>query len=410
MKKLKVGGAVRDHLLGLASSDIDWVVIGETAKSMVAAGFQPVGKSFPVYLCPKTRQEYALARSEDSKGHAHFGPEVTLEEDLYRRDLSINSMAMTETGVIVDPWGGLKDVSDRVLRHTSESFRVDPMRILRVARFMSRWPEFTVHPSTMALMQQMVNEGVLDSYVPERVTAELVKGLMGAKPSRMLTTLKACGALKKILPELDCLWGIPQVEKYHPEVCTGIHIEMAVDYASKINAPAEVRMAVMLHDVGKGVTEQSVLPHHYKHEVRGGHMVKEIAKRLVFSGPMKSLAVQVAFEHGNIHACMSSKQGGLFRLLDRVGAYSNKTEKFEQLLLACECDARGRLGLENRLYPQVDYLRSALKASGGADMEAIVAESLRYGGGGEYIKEALQTDRTLKLKAWLRSREESAEA
>ena len=300
MQTYIVGGAVRDELLGFAVKDKDYVVVGSTPEAMVAAGFQPVGKDFPVFLHPHTHDEYALARTErkTAKGYkgfaVHASPEVTLEEDLARRDLTINAIAKSDNGQLIDPFNGLADIQSRVLRHVSDAFAEDPVRILRVARFSARLSDFELAPETLRLMCQMVDAGEVDALVAERVWQELVKGLMETKPSRMFEMLRACGALRKILPELDRLWGVPQPEQHHPEIDTGVHVMMVIDYAAQQNFSLPVRFAALMHDLGKGTTPQEMLPRHIGHEERSADLVKAVCKRLRVPNDCKELAVMVA--------------------------------------------------------------------------------------------------------------------
>ena len=384
MKTYLVGGAVRDSLLGIAGSDRDWVVVGSTPEAMVQAGFTPVGKDFPVFLHPRTHEEYALARTERKtapgyKGFVvHASPEVTLEEDLARRDLSINAIAQAEDGTLIDPYGGQQDLQHQVLRHVTEAFREDPVRILRVARFAARFPGFTVAAETVLLMQDMVAAGEVNALVSERVWQELSKGLVAKQPSRMLQVLRDCGALKKLLPEVDRLYGVPQPPEHHPEIDTGVHLEMVLDETAKANAPLEVRFAALCHDLGKGNTETDKLPRHIGHEERSVKLLRNLCERWRVPVHCKELAEVVAREHGNIHASQSLGAEAVLRLLGRCDAL-RRPERFALVLQACECDARGRLGLQQRDYPQSVRLQALLNAALSVDTAGISAQAMQQG-------------------------------
>lgn len=378
MSVFVVGGAVRDALMGLPVNDRDWVVVGSTPEAMTDQGFMPVGKDFPVFLHPQTREEYALARTErkTARGYKGFAvqadPSVSLEEDLARRDLTVNAMAVPEalahdapsawTGQIVDPYGGHADLKNKVLRHVTEAFAEDPVRILRVARFAARFAGFSVADETMALMRQMVEDGEADHLVPERVWQELSKGLMSEKPSRMFEVLRECGALKVLLPELDRLWGVPQRAEYHPEVDTGVHMMLVMDMAARLNKPLVVRVACLMHDLGKGTTSTDVLPRHIGHEGRSVKLLQQVCERLRVPTEGKELAEVVAREHGNIHRSADLNAEALMRLLERCDAI-RQAERFALVLRACECDARGRLGFAEVAYPQAARLLKAQQAA-----------------------------------------------
>ncbi len=352
-----VGGAIRDALLGRPGSDIDWVVVGATPDEMIAAGYLPVGKDFPVFLHPATREEYALARTERKTGRGYHGfafqasREVTLEQDLARRDLTVNAMAQDEGGRIIDPFHGQRDLREKRLRHVTDAFREDPVRILRVARFAARFDDFVVAPDTVALMREMVEAGEVDALVPERVWQELSRGLMEPRPSRMFEVLRECGALARVLPEVDRLWGVPQRADYHPEVDTGVHNMMVLDLAARLAAPLAVRFACLTHDLGKGTTPADALPRHIGHEQRSADLLKKVCQRLRVPNDCRELADVVAREHGNIHRSGEFGAAAVVRLLERCDAF-RKPQRFEEVLLACECDARGRLGLADQPYPQ----------------------------------------------------------
>ncbi|WP_197338249.1 multifunctional CCA addition/repair protein [Ralstonia solanacearum] len=396
-----VGGAIRDTLLGLPVQDRDYVVVGATPAAMEARGFRTVGKDFPVFLHPRTQAEYALARTERKtaagyKGFSvYYAPDVTLEDDLVRRDLTINAMAQRVAedgalvGPVVDPYGGQADLAARAFRHVSEAFAEDPVRILRVARFAARFAEFHVAPETNALMQRMVEAGEVDALVPERVWQEFARGLMEARPSRMFAVLRDCGALARLLPELDRLWGVPQRAEYHPEIDTGVHTMMVVDTAAAMDTPLPVRFAALVHDLGKGTTPADILPRHVGHEARSVPMIEDVCQRLRVPTDCRELAVVVAREHGNIHRSDGFDATALVRLLERCDAL-RKPERFRQALLACEADARGRLGFEHRDYPQPARLLRALQAAVSIDAGAVAK---RYADNPAHIKQAVHVAR-----------------
>ncbi|WP_026362047.1 MULTISPECIES: multifunctional CCA addition/repair protein [Methylotenera] len=367
-----VGGAVRDKLLGLPVKDKDYVVVGSTAEQMIAAGYKPVGKDFPVFLHPSTHEEYALARTERKtavgyKGFAvHASPEVTLEEDLARRDLTINAIAKnvnTKDGrqELIDPFNGLADIKSKTLRHVSDAFAEDPVRVLRAARFAARFADFTVAPETNKLMQEMVAAGEVDALVPERVWQELAKGLMEQKPSRMFEVLRACGALQKILPELDRLWGVPQPPQHHPEIDTGVHVMMVIDYAAKQNFNLPIRFAALTHDLGKGTTPIDVLPRHIGHEIRSVDLLKDVSKRLRVPNDCKELAHIVAKFHGKLHQASKMRADTLLEFLMELDVI-RQPERFNDFLKACEADSRGRTGLENCDLLEAELLKKVLQA------------------------------------------------
>ncbi|MDP3760886.1 MAG: multifunctional CCA addition/repair protein [Ramlibacter sp.] len=368
MQTYMVGGAVRDALLGLPVNDHDWVVVGATPQEMINGGYLPVGKDFPVFLHPQTREEYALARTERKTARGYHGfafhaePNVTLEQDLARRDLTINAIAQDGHGNLVDPFGGQADLKKRVLRHVTVAFREDPVRILRVARFAARFADFGLAPETLALMREMVEAGEADALVAERVWQELARGLMEDKPSRMFEVLRDCGALARLLPEVDRLWGVPQRADYHPEVDTGVHLMMVMDMSARLKAPLPVRFACLTHDLGKGTTPADILPKHIGHEERSARLLKKLCERLRVPTECRELADVVAREHGNIHRSEEFGAAALVRLLERCDAF-RKPRRFDQVLLASECDARGRLGLEEKPYPQRRRLLAALEAA-----------------------------------------------
>jgi tRNA nucleotidyltransferase (CCA-adding enzyme) len=368
MKTYVVGGAVRDAMLGLPVQDHDHVVVGATPDEMVARGFTPVGKDFPVFLHPQTHEEYALARTERKtapgyKGFVfHAEPDVTLEDDLIRRDLTINAMAQAEDGAIVDPFGGRTDLQARIFRHVSEAFAEDPVRILRVARFAARFTDFKVASETNALMHKMVEAGEVDALVPERVWQEIARGLMEEKPSRMFDVLRACGALARILPELDALWGVPQPEKHHPEIDTGDHVMMVVDYAARQGYELPIRFAALMHDLGKGLTPPGEWPKHHGHEARSVELVEQVCKRLKIPNECRDLAVMTAREHGNIGRALELRANTTVTLFERCDAF-RKPQRFLDMLRASECDHRGRAGFSDRPFPQAPHLQAALVAA-----------------------------------------------
>lgn len=372
MKTYVVGGAVRDALLGLPVQDRDHVVIGATPEQMLALGYTPVGKDFPVFLHPKTHEEYALARTErkTEKGYKgfvfHTDPSVTLEQDLIRRDLTINAIARSDDGELIDPFGGQTDLKNRVFRHVSAAFEEDPVRILRLARFAARFSEephaFTVAPETMQLMKRMVEAGEVDALVAERVWQEISRGLMEEKPSRMFDILRECGALQRLMPELDRLWGVPQPEKFHPEIDTGVHVMLVVDYAAEQNYPLAVRFAALMHDLGKGTTDPAIWPRHHGHEERGIELVKQLCERLRVPTDCRDLAIMTARDHGNVGRSLEMRPATLQDMLERNDAF-RKPERFLAMLSAARCDCFGRSGLVDIQFPQQAYLTQILHAA-----------------------------------------------
>ncbi len=379
MEIYQVGGAVRDALLGLPVKDRDFVVVGATPEQMVALGYRPVGKDFPVFLHPESQEEYALARTErkTAKGYKGFqvfaSPDVTLEEDLARRDLTINAIAQAEDGTLIDPYHGQADIRNRVLRHVSDAFIEDPVRILRAARFAARFTEFTVAPETMQLMQHMVEDGEVDALVPERVWQELAKGLMEAKPSRMFEVLRKCGALKRIMPELDRLWGVPQPPQHHPEIDTGVHVMMVVDYAAAQGYSLPVRFAALTHDLGKGTTPQDVLPRHIGHEERSVHLLKDVCKRLRVPNDCKELAHVVAKFHGKVYRVEEMRSATKVQFLQDTDAI-RQPQRYKEFLLACECDFRGRTGYEDKPIPHTEVWLKLLDAVMQVDAGAVARQ------------------------------------
>lgn len=376
MQVFSVGGAVRDELLGLPVQDRDFVVVGGSPAEMLARGFRPVGKDFPVFLHPTTHEEYALARTERKSGHGykgfafHASPDVTLEEDLARRDLTINAIARAEDGALIDPFHGVADLKARILRHVGPAFVEDPVRILRVARFAARFTDFAIAPETRDLMRRMTDSGEVDHLVAERVWQELARGLMEKTPSRMFRVLHECGTLARILPAIDRLFGVPQRADYHPEVDTGVHVMMALDRAAQEGLSLPVRFAVLLHDLGKGQTPEEDLPRHPGHEARSAALVEEVCAYLKAPAECRDLALLVARYHGDIRRGPEMRAATIVRLLEKTDAL-RRPERFRQLLQACDCDFHGRLGWEEKPIPSPDLFLDALEAMRSVDAAAI---------------------------------------
>lgn len=404
MQLFVVGGAVRDQLLGLPASDRDWVAVGATPEALLALGYKPVGKDFPVFLNPHTGEEVALARTERKtapgyRGFAiHAAPGVTLEEDLLRRDLTINAIALAEDGTLIDPHGGQRDLAGRVLRHVSPAFVEDPVRLLRLARLAARFPDFTVAPETMALLREMVHHGEVDHLVPERVWQELSRGLMTARPSRMLEVLRECGALARLLPEVNRLWGVPQPPAHHPEVDTGVHLLLVLDEAARVHAPLPVRWACLCHDLGKGTTHPEAWPRHIGHEGRSAKLAAGLAKRLRVPADCSELAEVVAREHTHIHGSGALSAGALVRLFERCDAL-RRPERFEQALLACACDARGRTGLQDRPYVPATRLPPLLAAARTVDTATAAEAAIARGRKGAEIGAEVHAVRVMAVQA-----------
>ncbi len=404
MRVYAVGGAVRDELLGLPVVDRDYVVVGATPEEMVAQGFRPVGKDFPVFLHPGTHEEYALARTERKTARGYKGfqvlaaPEVTLEEDLARRDLTINAIAKDEGGLFIDPYGGTADLKAGILRHVSPAFVEDPVRVLRVARFAARFG-FTIAPETLALMQEMAANGEVDALVPERVWQELARGLMEKTPSRMFLALRECGALARILPELDALFGIPQTEKYHPEIDTGVHVMMVVDYAAAQNYDLPVRFAALTHDLGKGTTPRSEWPRHIAHEERSFKLLKPLCQRLRVPNDCRELALVVARFHGVPLRAFELRPETLLKLLLETDAL-RQPWRFEAFLLACTADCCGRLGYQDAVFEPADFLREALKVAQAVD----AGEVARQCADPAQIRDRVYAVRLATIKAWRENR------
>ncbi|ABB75740.1 metal dependent phosphohydrolase [Nitrosospira multiformis ATCC 25196] len=381
MKTYLVGGSVRDEILGLPVTDHDYVVVGVSPEEMVHLGFRPVGKDFPVFLHPQSQEQYALARTERkvSRGYKGFevyaSPEVTLQEDLARRDLTINAIAKDEYGNIIDPFGGIADLEAGVLRHIGPAFTEDPVRVLRTARFAARFG-FHIAPETLALMNEMVHNGEVDALVSERVWQEIARGLMERHPSRMFYALRDCGALTRIMPEVDALFGVPQPPQHHPEIDTGVHVMMVIDYAASRNYSLQVRFAALTHDLGKGTTPPEEWPRHIGHEARSVRLVQGLCERINPPNEMRNLALLVARYHGDVHRAAELRPVTIANLLQGVDAY-RKPERFEEFLQACACDFHGRPGYATRPYPQADRLREAFQAARSVDAGAIAKEMAR---------------------------------
>jgi tRNA nucleotidyltransferase (CCA-adding enzyme) len=402
MKIYEVGGAVRDALLGLPVVERDWVVVGGSADELAALGFRRVGKDFPVFLHPRTGEEYALARTERKTAPGYTGfafdaaPTVTLEDDLKRRDLTINAIARAEDGEIVDPWSGRADIAARVLRHVSPAFSEDPLRVLRVARFAARFAplNFTIAPDTLALMQEIVAAGEMEALRPERVWQETAKAFATQRPDVYVETLRACGALARIFPEVDALFGVPQPERWHPEIDTGVHVLMALKMAARLSQNATVPFAVLTHDLGKATTPKELLPRHHGHEHRSEALLEQLCARLPVPNRFRDLARLVARYHGTVHQAENLKPQTVLRLIADADGL-RQPQRFEEMLLACEADARGRKGLEDREYPQAERLRIALRAAKSVDAGQVKAER---GLDGEALGKALHDERLRAIK------------
>ena len=406
MKIYEVGGAVRDALLGLPVEERDWVVVGATPDELTAQGFKRVGKDFPVFLHPQTGEEYALARTERKTGRGYTGfafdtaATVTLEQDLERRDLTINAIARSSDGEIIDPWAGRADLAARVLRHVSLAFREDPLRVLRVARFTARFAPlgFTVAPPTLALMKEIVAAGEMEALTVERVWQETVKGLRTEHPDVYFEVLRSCGALARLFPEVDALFGVPQPERWHPEIDTGVHLLMALRVAAELSKSETVRFAVLTHDLGKGTTPSELLPAHHGHEGRSVEPLEKLCARLPVPNKFRELAVLVARHHGVVHKAEELKPQTVLRLISETDGI-RQPERFEEFLLACEADARGRKGLRDRPYRQAERLRTALRAARAVDAATVRADRKVEG---VELGKAMHDARLAAIKAALR--------
>jgi tRNA nucleotidyltransferase (CCA-adding enzyme) len=402
MRVYLVGGAVRDRLLGREVTERDWVVVGASPEELERDGYVPVGREFPVFLHPQTHEEYALARRERKVGLGYkgfttqFAPDVTLEDDLKRRDLTINAMAETPSGEIIDPYGGRRDLEARLLRHVSEAFVEDPVRILRVARFAARYAHlgFRVAEDTLALMKQMTASGEVDALVPERVWQETERALGENRPELFFETLRACGALAKIFPELAALYGVPQPPRWHPEVDTGAHVMLVVRYAASIGAPTVVRFAALVHDLGKALTPAQKWPSHHGHEEAGVPLIEDLCRRLKIPNAYRELGILTARYHAQVHRAAELRPSTLLKLLESVDAF-RRPDRFAELLIACESDARGRTGLEKQPYPQRDYLLRARDAAAAVTLSEDEKQSLQ----GPFLGERLREKRLAAVTA-----------
>lgn len=403
MQVYKVGGAVRDRLLGLPVTDIDRVVVGATTEEMLAKGYRPVGADFPVFLHPKTGEEYALARTERKSGRGYGGftfyasPEVTLEEDLIRRDLTINAMAEDDQLNLTDPYHGQRDLEARILRHVSPAFAEDPLRVLRVARFAARYAGlgFTVADETMDLMRQLSESGELQALTAERSWKEISRALMEDHPQVFIQVLRDCGALKELLPEVDALFGVPQPETHHPEIDTGLHTLSVLEQSALHKQPLTVRWACLLHDLGKGLTPEDEWPRHIAHEHTGLKLIKAVNERFKVPKDCQELALLVGQYHTHGHRALELKASTLLELLQSFDIY-RRPQRFEEFIAACEMDARGRKGLEQRSYPQADYLRGAAKAARAVAVQPLLEQGFK----GPELGEALKRERLKALKAY----------
>jgi len=395
MQIYKVGGAVRDRLLGRPISEIDWVVVGASAEQMLEQGYRPVGADFPVFLHPQTGEEYALARTERKSGRGYGGftffasPDVTLEEDLIRRDLTVNAMAEDEHGRLIDPYDGQRDLAARLLRHVSPAFAEDPLRVLRVARFAARYAPlgFSIAPDTLALMRQLSESGELSALTPERSWKEISRALMEPCPDVFIQVLRDCGALHVLLPEVDALFGIPQPAAHHPEIDTGVHVLSVLRQCAEHQQPLTVRWACLLHDVGKGLTPEAEWPRHIAHEQKGLQLIRAINQRCKAPKDCQELALQVGEFHTHGHRALELKASTLLKLLQGFDVF-RRPQRFEEFIAACEMDARGRLGLEQRDYPQADYLRAALQAARAVAVQPLLERGLTGAELGSALQEA----------------------
>lgn len=399
-----VGGAVRDALLGREVKERDWVVVGATPEQMLAAGYKQVGRDFPVFLHPQSHEEYALARTERKTAPGYTGfvvhadPGVTLEQDLERRDLTVNAIAQDSNGDLIDPFYGLRDLEARLLRHVSPSFAEDPVRILRLARFAARYANlgFMVAAETMTLMREMVATGEVDALVAERVWAETHKALCEPQPVHYFEVLRECGALARLFPELDRLYGVPQPERWHPEIDTGVHVMLVLAQAARLSDDPRVRFAALLHDLGKGVTDPALWPSHHGHEQRGVPLVEAVCQRLRVPGEYRELAVIVTKYHGKYHRAGEMRDSTVLELLEDVDAL-RRPERFELFLSACEADSRGRPGFEDADYPQPAILRAAQAAAAAVEVQPLLEQGLK----GQAIAQALREQRLAAVTAAL---------
>lgn len=410
MRTYLVGGAVRDQQLALPVLERDWVVVGTTPDRMLELGYRQVGKDFPVFLHPQTAEEYALARKERKQGHGYhgfvcdFSPDVTLEEDLARRDLTINAMAQDENGSLIDPYGGMADLNARLLRHVSDAFPEDPLRVLRVARFAARFSGlgFSIAPETMQLMRTIAESGELQHLTPERIWKETERALTGPAPRRYIEVLRECGALAVLMPEIDVLFGVPQRAEFHPEVDTGLHTLMTLEQAARLSSALTVRFAALVHDLGKGVTPREEWPRHIMHEERGVALVRALSERLRVPRDCRELGELVSRYHLISHTVEQLRPETLVKKLKALDAF-RREERFEEFLLACEADARGRAGLEESPYPQADYFREALHRARQVDIGELTAQGLK----GPVLADAIDQERARHLTRWKAERSPS---
>ncbi|KJF81801.1 multifunctional CCA addition/repair protein [Photobacterium angustum] len=405
MQTYLVGGAVRDTLLNLTVTDKDWVVVGTTPEAMLAAGFEQIGSDFPVFLHPKTKQEHALARTERKSGHGYTGficysaPDVTLEQDLQRRDLTINAIAQAPTGELIDPYHGQQDLHDKILRHVSSAFSEDPLRVLRVARFAARFAHlgFTVAPETISLMQEMVISGELESLTPERVWKEWEKSLSSDDPQVFLTVLRQCGALSVVMPEIDALFGVPQPEKWHPEIDCGIHTLLVAKKAAELTTDKTIRFAAQVHDLGKALSPKEDLPHHKTHCRDGIKPIKALCQRLRIPNDYRDLALLVCEQHTKIHYAEEMRADTFIKIFDQIDAW-RKPDRVAQLAMCCRADARGRTYFEQTPYQQADILQAVFKTALTVDVKAIVAAGFK----GAEIREQLALKRSEAAAQYLK--------
>lgn len=396
----QVGGAVRDRLLGFEPPDEDFVVVGTTAEAMAARGFRPVGRDFPVFLHPETGAEYALARSERKSGHGyrgfvfHAGPDVTLEQDLARRDLTVNAMALGVDGTLIDPFEGRLDLEARCLRHVSDAFVEDPVRVLRLARFATRFADFRIADKTLALCQQMVADGELAHLVPERVWQETRRALMHPQPSRFFDILREVGALAVVFPEIDALFGVPQTARHHPEIDTGRHTLMVLDQAARLDAGLAVRFSCLVHDLGKALTPPQEWPAHRGHEKRGLKPIRDLCERLGVPNDCRDLALLVGEFHLHAHRALELKPGTVLKLFKRLDGF-RRPERIDDFLLACQADLRGRQGREDDAYPQAGYLREAYAAAAAVSASGFVEQGLE----GQAIARAMDREREVQIRS-----------
>lgn len=403
MQIYKVGGAVRDRLLGRPVSEVDWVVVGASAEQMLALGYRPVGADFPVFLHPQSGDEYALARTERKSGRGyggftfHASPEVTLEEDLIRRDLTVNAMAEDDQGRLIDPYGGQRDLQARVLRHVSPAFAEDPLRVLRVARFAARYAPlgFTVAPETQALMRELAESGELSALTPERSWKEISRALMEPRPDLFVQVLRDCGALAELLPEVNALFGVPQPPAHHPEIDTGVHVLAVLRQCAEHDQPLSVRWACLLHDVGKGLTPEDEWPRHIAHEHKGLELIQAVNERCKAPRDCAELALLVGELHTHGHRARELRASTLLELLKRFDVF-RRPQRFAEFVAACEMDARGRLGLEQRDYPQARYLLGAADAARAVAVQPLLAQGFK----GAELGAALDRERLRALQGY----------